>query len=142
MKTQFDIQLSEHFKLSEFVQTDYADFQLLNTLQFTNIRILVVDFLEPLRQTLKVPIKINSGFRVQRVNEKVGGVKNSLHKSGCAADICSFVATPQQIYDTLNTLIKQSVYPSHVMELIKYPTFVHIGINTDKLFEFYENTNI
>ena len=33
------------------------------------------------------PIIINSGFRSEAVNRKVGGAPNSNHLSGCAADI-------------------------------------------------------
>lgn len=140
MKTTFDIQLSEHFKLSEFVQTSYSDFQLLDSKQFQNICTLVSDFLEPLRLKLGVPIKINSGFRGELVNERVGGVKTSLHKLGLASDICSKFVTPDVIYETLNDIIKFSIYPSVAIELIKYPTFVHIGIDIKKLVD-YENKN-
>ena len=133
MKTLFDIKLSEHFKLSEFVQTSYSDFQLLDYRQLCNIRILVIDFLEPLRELVKAPIKINSGFRGEQVNEKVGGVKGSLHKKGLAADISSIAASPSQLYDALKNIINTSIYPSDAIELIKYPTFVHIGIDYNKI---------
>lgn len=132
MKTSFDIQLSEHFKLSEFIQTDYADFQLLNTVKFYNIRLLVDDFLEPLRRKLNKPIKINSGFRGARVNEAVGGVKNSLHLLGLASDISCDSVTPTEIYNALQQIILESSYDDDEIELIKYPTFVHIGIDINK----------
>lgn len=136
MKTSFDIQLSEHFKLSEFVQTDYADFQLLNTVQYYNIRTLVDDLLEPLRRKFNKPIKINSGFRGERVNEKVGGVKNSLHRLGLASDISSDYITPTELYNALTEIILSSSYQDDEIELIKYPTFVHIGIDINKFSKY------
>ena len=43
--------------------------------------------LEPAREAIGCPIIINSGFRNSRVNTLVGGVKNSQHLIGQAADI-------------------------------------------------------
>jgi hypothetical protein len=37
---------------------------------------------------MKGPIKISSGFRCERLNRAVGGVSNSQHTKGQAADIC------------------------------------------------------
>ena len=59
------VRISPHFKLNEF----------LNLL-----------LLEPARQIVG-PIIINSGFRNETVNRRVGGVKNSQHLLGQAADI-------------------------------------------------------
>ena len=52
-----------------------------------NLRLLVEHLLDPLRELYGKPIIIGSGFRNEKVNKLVGGVKNSQHKSGCAADL-------------------------------------------------------
>lgn len=52
-----------------------------------NLRLLVENLLDPLRELYGKPIIIGSGFRNEKVNKLVGGVKNSQHKSGCAADL-------------------------------------------------------
>ena len=44
--------------------------------------------LEPLRVAMNEPIKIGSGFRCQKLNKAVGGVYNSQHLTGQAADLC------------------------------------------------------
>ena len=44
--------------------------------------------LEPLRVAMGEPIKIGSGFRSQALNKAVGGVANSQHCKGQAADLC------------------------------------------------------
>ena len=44
--------------------------------------------LEPLRKAMGEPIKIGSGFRCQQLNKAVGGVANSQHLTGQAADLC------------------------------------------------------
>ena len=55
-----------------------------------NIRALVDNVLDPARQAFGGPVYVNSGFRCEKHNAEVGGVKNSQHLSGEAADItCS-----------------------------------------------------
>lgn len=49
---------------------------------------LVHHVLQPLRDAMGEPIKIGSGYRCERLNQAVGGVSNSQHVKGEAADIC------------------------------------------------------
>lgn len=51
-----------------------------------NINLLVVNVLDPLRDVLRTPITIKSGYRNPQVNKLVGGVNNSQHMSGYASD--------------------------------------------------------
>ena len=44
--------------------------------------------LEPLRSAMGEPIRISSGYRCEQLNRAVGGVSNSQHLKGQAADIC------------------------------------------------------
>lgn len=43
--------------------------------------------LDPVRETVKRPIIVTSGYRSQELNKAVGGVVTSQHVFGCAADI-------------------------------------------------------
>jgi len=52
-----------------------------------NLRVLVEKVLDPLRLFYGKPISINSGYRCAELNKKVGGVWNSQHLTGEAADI-------------------------------------------------------
>lgn len=52
-----------------------------------NMRRLIDVVLDPARELLGVPIRVNSGYRSKMLNEEVGGVKQSYHLSGRAADI-------------------------------------------------------
>lgn len=56
--------------------------------QIINLVYLGAYVLEPLRVALGEPIKISSGFRCQALNKAVGGVANSQHCKGQAADLC------------------------------------------------------
>lgn len=52
-----------------------------------NLRLLVERLLDPLRERYGKPIIIGSGYRNAKVNKIVGGVSNSQHMLGCAADL-------------------------------------------------------
>lgn len=56
--------------------------------QMINLVYLTAYVLEPLRVAMGEPIKIGSGFRCQALNKAVGGVYNSQHMKGQAADLC------------------------------------------------------
>ena len=49
---------------------------------------LVHHVLQPLRDAMQEPIKIGSGYRCHQLNKAVGGVSNSQHVKGEAADLC------------------------------------------------------
>ena len=53
-----------------------------------NLCALVHNVLQPLRDAMREPIKIGSGFRSLALNNAVGGVRNSQHMKGEAADLC------------------------------------------------------
>lgn len=86
-----DIQLTLHFKLSEFTKSSTATARKIdntpNQEQIANLKALCENVLEPLRQHFNVPIIIGSGYRCPKLNAAVGGVKNSQHQTGEAADI-------------------------------------------------------
>ena len=52
-----------------------------------NIEALVENVLDPLRERYGKPIVVNSGYRCAKHNKEVGGVANSQHVKGEAADI-------------------------------------------------------
>ena len=92
MKTRKDNdkRLSEHFMLSEFTRSATAmRMNIDNTPSETavdNLQALCEHVLEPLRRRFGV-IRITSGYRSARLNRAVGGVRNSQHLTGQAADL-------------------------------------------------------
>jgi uncharacterized protein YcbK (DUF882 family) len=59
----------------------------------------LIDALERLRQRAGVPIVIHAGYRCPAHNQAVGGVPNSEHTRGLAADIHISGLSLQQMYD-------------------------------------------
>ena len=51
------------------------------------LRKLANEVLQPIRDKWGSPIVVTSGFRSEKVNKAVGGVKNSQHRLGQAADL-------------------------------------------------------
>ena len=80
-----------HFTIEELYASDTAKRLGIDnkptTQKMINLVYLCSYVLEPLRVAMGKPIKISSGFRCQELNKKVGGVYNSQHLKGQAADI-------------------------------------------------------
>lgn len=76
------------------------------------------DVLDPAREKLGMPVVVNSGFRCPLHNKTVGGVYNSQHVSGQAADV--------HCKDN-KKLAKVIVENGRFDQLILYPTFVHVS---------------
>ena len=81
-----------HFTIEELYRSDTAKRLGIDnkpsTQQTINLVYLAANVLEPLRVAMNEPVKISSGFRCQALNKAVGGVYNSQHLKGQAADIC------------------------------------------------------
>ena len=73
-----NLKVAKHFKLSEFACPCCKRVMLHPK--------LLVKLIE-LRKILERPIYITSGYRCPRYNQKIGGVVNSYHCIGLAADI-------------------------------------------------------
>jgi hypothetical protein len=82
-----DIRLSAHFMLGEFLNLKKYPDNKPSMQVVANLTYGCLMLLEPAREAIGCPIIINSGFRCEAVNRKVGGVPNSQHRLGQAADI-------------------------------------------------------
>ena len=80
-----------HFTIEELYASATAKAKGINnkpnTQQMINLIYLAAYVLEPLRVAMNEPIKIGSGFRCDKLNKAVGGVRNSQHMKGQAADL-------------------------------------------------------
>lgn len=82
---------SDFFTLEEFTRSSTAKrLKIDNTPSdevVRNIQYGVQMVLDPLRRILQTPIIITSGYRCAALNKAVGGVTNSWHTKGNAADL-------------------------------------------------------
>ena len=80
----------KYFSLSEFINSATAKrLNIDNTPTFEVVDNLnrLADYLDVIREKVGKPILINSGFRCPVLNKAVGGVANSQHQKGLAADL-------------------------------------------------------
>ena len=86
------VQLTKHFTLEELCASATAKARGIqnkpNAQQIISLVYLAAYVLEPLREAMHEPIPISSGFRCEQLNRAVGGVSNSQHMRGQAADLC------------------------------------------------------
>lgn len=81
----------KYFTIEELCESDIAvELGITNTPDATavaNLRELVENVLDPLREAWGGPITVSSGYRNKQLNIAVGGATNSHHLYGMAADI-------------------------------------------------------
>lgn len=87
---------------------------------------LVENVLDPAREKLGMPIKVSSGYRCPLKNKAVGGVENSQHLRGEAADI-SVKSEKLKVKSDLDELASIIVRQGKFDQLIIYPTFLHVS---------------
>ncbi len=117
-----------NFTISELIKSDTAEKNGINNTpdinSLDNLLELIFYVLQPLRDKLKKPIVITSGFRSVKVNKLVGGVDNSQHLYGQAADITVSGMSAAQLFDFVkNSGIK---YDQCINE---YNSWVHVSYN-------------
>lgn len=83
---------------------------------------LLVTRLQALRDIVKRPLVVNSGFRCKKHNEEIQGQKFSQHLRGRAVDISTKDFTPEAL-DSLHKLC-DSMFEGFG----RYETFVHLDV--------------
>ena len=117
-----DTRLSSHFKLGEFLNLGKYPDNKPTMQHVANMTYGCLMLLEPARQMVG-PIIINSGYRNPRVNSLVGGVRNSQHLLGQAADIRP--KDPQQFQRLVAFLQTHDLTD----QLLTGPGWLHISWN-------------
>ena len=91
----------KYFSLSEFLNSATAKrLGIDNTPTFEVVDNLnkLADYLDVIREKVGKPILISSGFRCPVLNKAVGGVSNSQHQKGLAADlICADMGSLEKV---------------------------------------------
>ena len=130
--------LSKHFTFNEITNTSHTDLIEKNRTEakeyLDNLVSLANDILEPLRDILKEPIYINSGFRGEALNRKVGGSKTSQHSQGEAVDIRVKSKTAEQLFNLikLNLSLFDNKIGQVILEKVGKSEWVHISLKTDR----------
>lgn len=107
-----------YFRYSEFDSPDIPD-------SGRNMQSSFLRMLNHARQIAGIPFKINSGFRSQEHNKKVGGTETSSHLTGHAADIHCTSSTYR--YEIISALLQAGFNRIGIAE-----TFIHVDNDPNK----------
>jgi uncharacterized protein YcbK (DUF882 family) len=91
----------------------------------------LIELLEKIRAKVDAPVYINSGYRCEAHNKKVGGVANSQHTKGTAADIRADGVNAATLFQIIKQLFNEYKIPE-LGYCQKYPTFVHVDVREKK----------
>lgn len=120
-----------NFKISELIHSDIAIQNNINNMpdidSLNSMLELIFYCLQPIRDLIKKPMIITSGFRSQKVNFFAGGKINSQHLTGQAVDFKINGMQPKEIVE----IIKNSnvEYDQLINE---YDKWVHVSFNKGK----------
>ena len=110
--------LSRNFKVCEFKCRDSSDKVLIDS--------NLVNILQKIREHFGKPVTINSAYRTPTYNVKVGGVSNSQHVKGTAADIVVKGVSHKEV----------AQYAEYIMPksggIGLYSSFVHIDVRKNR----------
>ena len=91
-----------------------------------NLKALCMEVLQPLRDFLGKPVVISSGYRCAELNKAVGGVRNSQHMKGEAADI--HVENTEHLLKIMHFIMDETDFDQVIWERNRAGTqWVHVS---------------
>ena len=129
--------MSRFFKLEEFLRSDTAirkridnspSWEVINNLS------RLAAFLDELREAWGSGIRVSSGFRCYALNKAVGGVENSAHQYGNAADISPVNGKQNEFEAFLKKWLKGRKFDQCIWETSKSSggRWVHFSLYSNK----------
>lgn len=120
-----------NFKMSELIKSDLAKKHNISNIpnadEMDNLLDLIFYCLQPLRNLIKKPIIITSGFRCSKLNKLLNGAKNSQHLKGQAVDFVVNNLNSNEIIE----IIKNSSLPYDQL-INEYNRWIHISFRKNK----------
>lgn len=115
-----------NFSMSELIKSDKAIQYNINNMPDINsldcMLNLIVYCLQPIRELLKKPMIITSGYRNFQVNRLVNGKENSQHTKGQAAD---FQVRGMSVQQIVNIIEKSNIEYDQLIN--EYDKWVHVS---------------
>lgn len=128
----------KYFKYQEFLYSQTAQKLGIANYPFENdylvrrsIVTLCNELLIPIREYVGRPVIITSGYRCERLNKAVGGVNNSQHLTGQAADFIVQNYTKEQMWSLFRWMQDNLRYDQII--LYKRANFIHCSFVNEYL---------
>ena len=129
------MRLTRNFTYEELRRSDVAERRGINNSPRTkeeekrvieNLKALCMEVLQPLRDFLGKPVVISSGYRCPELNKAVGGVRNSQHMKGEAADI--HVENTEHLLKIMHFIMDETDFDQVIWERNRAGTqWVHVS---------------
>ena len=129
------MRLSKNFTYEELTHSNVAERRGINNRPRTkeeekrvieNLKALCMEVLQPLRDYLGKLVVISSGYRCPELNKAVGGVKNSQHMKGEAADI--HVENTEHLLKIMHFIMDETDFDQLIWERNRAGTqWVHVS---------------
>ena len=129
------MRLTRNFTYEELCNSNVAERRGMNNRPRTkeeekrvieNLKALCMEVLQPLRDFLGKPVVISSGYRCAELNKAVGGVRNSQHMKGEAADI--HVENTEHLLKIMHFIMDETDFDQVIWERNRAGTqWVHVS---------------
>ena len=129
------MRLTRNFTYEELCNSNVAERMGINNSPRTkeeekrvieNLKALCMEVLQPLRDFLGKPVVISSGYRCPELNKAVGGVRNSQHMKGEAADI--HVENTEHLLKIMHFIMDETDFDQVIWERNRAGTqWVHVS---------------
>lgn len=134
---------SEFFTLAELTRSETAARHKIdntpNKAVIDNLQYGIDMVLDPLRRLYRKPIRINSAYRSPQLNKLVGGVPNSWHQDGNAADI--HISSTEEAKILFSYLQKLPSVDTVLFEHSKTAQWLHVQWNRTRTPRHHYNFN-
>lgn len=122
------MKLTENFTISELIYSYTAQVNKIDNRPsvqvIENLKALCENILQPLRDHFACHIIITSGFRSPKLNKKIGGVANSQHIEGKAAD---FIIPAVDLKTVFKWIKNNLVYDQLLYEYNSKDVWIHVS---------------
>jgi len=98
-----------------------------------NMKLVAEKIFQPLREWVDGPIKVNSFFRSEELNSRIGGALSSAHKTGLAIDITTLGKKTNK--EMLHYIIENLDYDQVISEFPNQegePKWIHVSYKSKK----------
>lgn len=132
------MKLTKNFSLEEMTRSNTAERKGIDNSptedHIQNLIYLCENILQPLRDKLGRSIRVNSGYRSEKLNNAIGGSKTSEHSLGRAADIKLVIDGENKSELLYLAILEMSIpYRQMIWEFgsKETPSWIHISFNKD-----------
>jgi len=131
-----EMRLTKNFTFEELLVSDTAARCGIENIPNENAQVNLVKLaytvLQPIRDAWGAPIAVNSGFRCQTLNTKIGGAAKSDHIYGAAADIRTLSNTMENNKKLFELIVKMAkegkIQCRQIIDEKNYQR-VHVSVN-------------